>query len=196
MAKLKAPLFSFSAAGKLADSLVYFAWKGIDCVRQYVIPANPDTAAQSTQRDILKAAVAEWHLSKYTAADKTAWDVYAAIQSKPMSGFNAFVKMWIAIVRDVLAIVNPPWTCYLNDAGAGKFDAGLQEDGEASSAYFIWGYSKTALNTTIALAEAPANNWTIGDVAAISGKTVYGRFKTNAGDHSQGYSGIRELIIT
>src|SRR3989304_5419175 len=44
MAKLKAPLLSFGASGKLADTLVYFPWKGLAVVRSYVIPANPNTA--------------------------------------------------------------------------------------------------------------------------------------------------------
>src|SRR3972149_2455449 len=44
MAKLKAPLLSFGASGKLADTLVYFPWKGLAVVRSYVIPppAGPD----------------------------------------------------------------------------------------------------------------------------------------------------------
>jgi len=41
MAKVNAPLFSFNASGKLANSLVYFAWKGLDVVRSYIVPANP-----------------------------------------------------------------------------------------------------------------------------------------------------------
>jgi len=53
MAKLTGPLMSFTASGKLADTIVYFGWKGIACVRQFVIPANPQSAAQGDQRIIL-----------------------------------------------------------------------------------------------------------------------------------------------
>ena len=50
MAKVTGPLMSMSASGKLADSLVFFGWKGINVVRGFVIPANPQYAAQGDQR--------------------------------------------------------------------------------------------------------------------------------------------------
>ncbi len=53
MAKLIGPLQSFSASGKLADSIVYFGWKGIACVRQLVIPANPQSEGQGNIRTII-----------------------------------------------------------------------------------------------------------------------------------------------
>ncbi|GAH49175.1 unnamed protein product, partial [marine sediment metagenome] len=34
MAKVRAPLMSFDARGKLANSLVYLGWKGLKTVRQ------------------------------------------------------------------------------------------------------------------------------------------------------------------
>lgn len=95
MAKVKSPLMSAEARGKLADSVVHFPWKGINAVREYVIPANPRTAAQTTQRDRLTAAVAEWHAALYTAADVIAWNRYAGIIKGAMTGFNAMVKTHI-----------------------------------------------------------------------------------------------------
>lgn len=53
MAKTQGPLFSVSASGKLADSLVYFAWKGINVVRQWVIPVNKMSLTQGDQRIML-----------------------------------------------------------------------------------------------------------------------------------------------
>jgi len=50
MAKVKMPLMSASASGKIANSLVYFTWKGLDVVRSYVVPSNPNTTSQQTQR--------------------------------------------------------------------------------------------------------------------------------------------------
>ncbi len=38
MAKVKAPLFSLDARGKIADTLVYAVWKGLNYCRKYVIP--------------------------------------------------------------------------------------------------------------------------------------------------------------
>ncbi len=50
MAKATGPLFSVSASGKLADSLVYFGWKGINVVRQWLKPANPMAPTQGDRR--------------------------------------------------------------------------------------------------------------------------------------------------
>lgn len=53
MAKAYGPLHSDSASGKFANSLVFFGWKGINVIRRYVIPANPQTAGQGDSRQIL-----------------------------------------------------------------------------------------------------------------------------------------------
>lgn len=50
MAKVKGPLMSLSASGTVADT-VTFDKRGF--VRQRVIPANPQTAAQGNQRQVL-----------------------------------------------------------------------------------------------------------------------------------------------
>jgi hypothetical protein len=53
MAKVTGPLYSMSASGKLADAMVYFGWKGINVVRGWVKPANPQSASQGDQRIII-----------------------------------------------------------------------------------------------------------------------------------------------
>jgi hypothetical protein len=50
MAKVTGPLYSMSASGKLADAMVYFGWKGLNVVRGWVKPANPQRASQGDQR--------------------------------------------------------------------------------------------------------------------------------------------------
>ncbi len=95
MAKVIAPLFGFGASGKLADSLVYMKWKGLKTVRQYVIPANPKSDDQKTQRGFMTAALNNWHSTPWNALDFTAWNLYASTLAKIMSGFNSFVKRYI-----------------------------------------------------------------------------------------------------
>lgn len=97
MAKVKGPLFSMNASGKLGKALVYMQWKGIDDVRSYVVPANPRTTAQMTQRGYLSDGVAFWHDTSLTGDDRVAWDVLAGTLSRPMSGFNAVVQHVINI---------------------------------------------------------------------------------------------------
>jgi hypothetical protein len=53
MAKVTMPLMSVGASGKLADSIVFFGWKGINVVRQWLKPANPQSAGQGDARIIM-----------------------------------------------------------------------------------------------------------------------------------------------
>lgn len=53
MAKCTGPLYSLSASGKLADAMVYFTWKGVNVVREWLKPANPQSATQGDQRIML-----------------------------------------------------------------------------------------------------------------------------------------------
>lgn len=99
MAKLKAPLFSFDASGQIAKSLVFMKWKGIKDVRQHVIPANPNTAAQQTQRGYMTTAVGYWHAAGFTVKDFAAWDVLAGVAKTAMSGFNRFVKNVVEMLK-------------------------------------------------------------------------------------------------
>lgn len=54
MAKVTMPLLSTEARGKIADAIVYFPWKGLAVVRQWLKPANPQSTAQMTARAKLK----------------------------------------------------------------------------------------------------------------------------------------------
>lgn len=97
MAKLSGPLFSMAASGKIAGTLVYSIWKGIKYARQLIIPANPKTAAQQTQRGFLTSALAQWHDVDFPlgAIDKSNLNRLAGIQGTAMSGFNIYVKEYI-----------------------------------------------------------------------------------------------------
>ena len=100
MAKLKAPLLSLGAAGAIGKSLVFFSWKGLDVVREYVVPSNPRTSAQLTQRGYVTAAVARIHeLQAFGASplDEEDTSAYALLGSKeptPRTWFNTIVKQW------------------------------------------------------------------------------------------------------
>jgi succinate dehydrogenase hydrophobic anchor subunit len=115
MAKVTSPLFSMGASGQLGKSLVYMTWKGIDDVRQYVIPANPRSALQVAQRGFFSAAVALWHATAFNAADKAAFNLWASQAATPRSGFNQFidsvatglrlVHTWNAISAIVVSVI-------------------------------------------------------------------------------------------
>lgn len=143
MAKVKAPLMSFDARGKIADSLVYMGWKGLKTVRQYVIPANPKSALQQAQRVIFAAAVEDWHTDGFTAVDVAAWNLYALASKVALSGFNMLVKLkvacavaaetWVALV-DCLVTVIAADGAQINITGT-----------VGSTIKLYWGVTKTAM---------------------------------------------------
>lgn len=98
MAKLKAPLMSLGASQQLGKALVFFPWKGLDLVREYVVPANPQTALQTTQRGYLTAAVALVHAAQSIAAnpltqtDISAYALWASVVKAATTWFNQAVK--------------------------------------------------------------------------------------------------------
>lgn len=76
MAKTTAPLLSFDASGQIGESQVYSSWKGRSYARRYVVPANPNTAAQQLTRNAFA-----WlqGVTKYMGATlAAAWDAYAS----------------------------------------------------------------------------------------------------------------------
>lgn len=98
MAIVKAPLLSLDARGQLGKSLVYLGWKGLKTVREHVTPANPQTAAQTTQRDKITALVSAWKNYFTDAEGREAWNRSALNDSRPMSGFNMFMSQALGYI--------------------------------------------------------------------------------------------------
>lgn len=97
MSKVLAPLFSRDARGQLGYAIVYSSWKGLSTVRSYVVPANPNTAGQQTQRGYMADAVTIWRSGFFNAADRTAWNAWATLDPRPMSGFNEFCSQYLNV---------------------------------------------------------------------------------------------------
>ena len=95
MSKVKGPLLSISASGKIADSIVFGKWKGVKYARAYMAPPyNPQSSAQTAQRTKFSAAVALWQGKD--ASVKSDWNARAQALGYNMSGFNFFVQQYIA----------------------------------------------------------------------------------------------------
>ena len=92
MAKVEGPLFSIDADGKIAKSLIHMKRKGRHDVRRYVIPVNPKSDDQKTQRNFLKEAVYNWKNDGYTEIDIEAWNLYAKTIGDISSGYNMFLR--------------------------------------------------------------------------------------------------------
>lgn len=158
MAKLKAPLFSLGASGKLGDALVYFPWKGLNLVRSHVVPANPKTDPQETQRGYVTAVVAAIHTAQgrvnqpLRAGDVTAYAALGGTIKAAMTWFNMVVRQWLkqnvaalkgAIYRFGSASIasgSSTFSVYFTEQGANSITAGV----------IYYGTSPTALVNTIA----------------------------------------------
>ncbi len=95
MTVLTAPLFSFSARGKLAKALVFADWRGVQYVRRYVIPGNPQSVAQTLTRDIFATMEAMWKTGGPLM--RACFDRYATGQQ--FVGRNAYLGQNIAAMR-------------------------------------------------------------------------------------------------
>jgi len=206
MAKLKAPLMSLGAAGAIGKTLVFFGWKGLDVVREYVIPANPKTAAQTTQRGYVTEAVAKIHATQALASnpldadDVTAYALYGACAATPRTWFNQAVANWVntRVAGKIPCIfsdgtISDPTASsidlimYLNEKTASQLAAGK----------FYFGSSKTALihSATATVTAGTSVALTSEDLSAFltAGNKYYVQFRADAGDPCEG---VRSGIYT
>lgn len=93
---------SLGASGAIGKALVFFPWKGLDCVREYVVPTNPDTTAQSLWRAKLTACVAKIHAAQIDAKplvseDQVSYSTLGSTRKTPRTWFNEIVKVWLDV---------------------------------------------------------------------------------------------------
>lgn len=95
MVKATGPFFSLDARGTLADTLTGSFWKGINYIRQRVIPNNPKSSSQTKVRTVMSNGVSNWRFGLISAANKLVWESYAA--GTGMSGFNRFMMKYLPL---------------------------------------------------------------------------------------------------
>lgn len=210
MAILKAPLFSLGASQQLGKALVFFPWKGLDVVREYVVPANPRSSGQTTQRGYLTAAVAKVHACQALAADPldqddiSAYSLLGTLRATPRTWFNEVCKLWLdcKVAGDVPIIY---CNGTISDPTTTTFDMEIDIEEETGSQLaagkFYFGTTKTAL------IHAVVGAVTAGDCVALvnqdlsawmtAGVKYYVQFRPDAGDPCEGAdSGIYHFVAT
>lgn len=192
MAKVTGPLFSLTASGQLAKALVYMSWKGIDDVRQYVVPANPNTSAQQTQRGYFSDAVTDWHEAGYNAADVAAYDLAALAAKEALSGFNIHNRYYIDL--KVAAKVWYPLTVVaVSGIGAAGCSVAVNVSADKTGKLYV-GASKTTMNTSFTGAFTTDHyDFTI---TGLSATTKYYFYIQNEEAASGGKSGIYSFTTT
>lgn len=88
MAKLKAPLFSFLAQGRLGEAITFLRRRGVKIAEKKPVPADAKSLAQLSWRHMYQKAVALWHA--LSSAEKQEWESLA--RPKHMTGFAWFVS--------------------------------------------------------------------------------------------------------
>lgn len=192
MAKVKGPLFSIDASGKIADTLVFMKWKGIKDVRQWLKPANPRTEKQQAQRGRLTDAVNEWHVAGFTDIDTSAWDLYATTLGTPMSGFNAFVREYI-----YAKLAGKTWTslynCEIGTPSGGSITITIKCN-EDKTAKLYYGTSKSVLlSEATGTYDDGTKTWTF-TISGLSAGVKYYFYIKNTADGEAARTGIYEFI--
>jgi len=196
MAKVTAPLMSFGARGKIANSLVFFPWKGINAVRQYVIPTNPKTDRQIVQRGYFEDAIDAIHSAQAAAvdpldaADVVANALWGSTYPTPRTWFNQVVKNYLDVkVASGNPVIYRNGT--LDNSVATQLAASiLPQDSLGTAGKFYYGISKTALIHSEAAAFV-GGKWTATITGLTAGTKYYVQYRPDAGDPDEGsYSGI------
>jgi len=102
MAKVTAPLLSFGGSGSIAQSMVFSKWKGRPYVRRHVIPANPQTVAQTLTRDIFRNLSSIW--LNLQPNGQAPWDRFA--EGQVLTGRNAYMGKNLAVLRGEVDLAN------------------------------------------------------------------------------------------
>ena len=184
MAKLKGPLFSLGASQQIGKALVYFPWKGLNVVREYVIPSNPKSPAQQTQRGYMSTAVAAVHTAMADAAvpmlavDFSAYGLWASVVQRATTWFNQAVRNFIDQLHDGLGGI--VYGNGLVTPGVGTATLAI-DDGTSTvtAGDFRFGTSKTALiNSQVAV--VAATNISVTIPALTAGTKYYIQFVPSA----------------
>jgi hypothetical protein len=190
MAKVTSPLMGIKATGQLGKTLVYFGWKGLNCVRTHVIPANPNTSAQQGARTKMTNAVAAFHAAGLTDIDLEGWRRFAGIAPSPLTYFNRYVKSHIDAVN-----AGETWVSMSTDITdstvAGQIDFSV-DCATGKSLSVRWGTSPSYMPNTHALVE-DAGTYEYSATGETEGARIYYQFYQTGDTHV--VSGIGQVDV-
>lgn len=157
---------------------MYFGWKGLNVVRSYVVPANPKTAKQVTQRGYLTAAVAKIHFCQGLAGilfgtnDATSYSELGSLESTPRTWFNTICRQWIdQKVAGKTPAVFTKGSCVAGVTKATMTITIVPESGGPTDCAIKYGTSKTNLINSQATTPAALEGGV--DVAGLTAGTKY-----------------------
>lgn len=192
MAKTKGPLFGLGASGQLGKTIVFSSWKGIGVAREYVKPSNPKTGLQDAQRANMTAAVTAFHDAHFTVVDMTAWARLAGIQSKVMSGFNVFTKIFVqeAILENIWT---PLSAVVIDEETEEGFDIQVTKTSTGDKPMAWCGTRPTFLESTEEFIDATGNVWNATVEGQPADSDIYMQVRVGASAADYGCTGIYKV---
>ena len=172
---------SLGASGQLGKALVFFSWKGLNVVRQHIVPTNPNTQPQKDQRAWVTLAVANIHdaMAKVVGPlgeiDKIAYATWASIVKAATTWFNQAVKSQID--QNVAGKNCFPYRGGVITPASGQVTVLLYADGidtgGITAGKFWYGTSKTALLSSIAGTIDLVNHTVTKAITGLTNGTKY-----------------------
>lgn len=155
MAKVLMPLLGTVARGQIGKVMVYFPWKGINAVRSYVVPANPNTAGQQGVRGWFKDAVLQWRSLGFTALDRSSYNAWALLDARSLSGFNEYMSGNMK-VRSTGKTYSYPYNLRLTSDNVGQLSIKVKAKDDVSD-YTVTAYYDTKQGGTLGSINLPWN---------------------------------------
>ncbi len=105
MVRVTGPFLSLDARGTLGDVMTGSFWRGINYIRQRVVPHNPKSVAQTAIRDVLTDGVSKWRFGLINQTNKNWWNTYA--KGLGESGVNRFMRVYVSQNYSAGTVVSP-----------------------------------------------------------------------------------------
>lgn len=178
MAKVVAPLQSFSASGKVGKSIVFFSHLGRNIVRGLVTPMNPQTETQGDSRLLLGALGRSAHaVSGISIALPAGSDYYQGVTSVVPAG-----QTWVSSLIKTI----------INIYGTGNTGvAALQAAADAASATNWEAQAATLGLTDLTISYAKA-----GDTTITAGAQLFALAKNAVAIHASNPSVLNVVPVT
>lgn len=172
--------------------MVYEDWKGIDTVKKYSKPKNPQTDIQQDQRNYMKEAIILWKSEDLTVLDKEAWKYFAKQSKKILSGMNSFNSNVINALK-----VDKTWVqlsnCVISDVTGIGCTVTINVDSDQNGKLYLGEYKKLMLTEFSGVFDTDHYTFII---TGLDLKTKYSFYIKNTAANELARTGIYNFITT
>ncbi len=115
MAKVRSPLHSIGLRGRMADGVVFTEWRGINCLRTFVMPSQTRTERREQVWKTTPVVSRAW--AGLTDAERADWEAFTLLvkaidstlgRESHWSGYNAYVSVNRALADAGLSLASQP----------------------------------------------------------------------------------------